>query len=243
MGMMIRYDIKINGIMVHAAYSEESIETIFAPLIRTLRELHEARGRRILVMMAAPPAAGKSTLCQFLASLCPEMTVLGMDGFHRRQEVLMRERTERNGESIALVSIKGAPETFDLPGLTQAIQRAAGGEEFGWPIYDRLLHNPVENAVMVEGDILLLEGNYLLLDEPGWRELHTYADYTISIRAKEEDISERLIERKHASGASALAAREFVYFSDLPNARLCLDKMLPADLELVMNRDGTYERA
>ena len=47
---------------------------------------------RILVMLAAPPGAGKSTLVSFLEYLAkdavPEKAfqAIGMDGFHRKQE-------------------------------------------------------------------------------------------------------------------------------------------------------------
>ena len=53
--------------------------------------------------------------------------------------------------------------TFDLDRLTGAVKKAAAGETMGWPVYDRMLHNPVEDAVQVDGSIVLLEGNYLLL--------------------------------------------------------------------------------
>ncbi len=42
--------------------------------------------------------------------------------------------------------------------------------------YDRLLHNPVEDAINIDGDIIILEGNYLLLDEEGWRDVADFAD-------------------------------------------------------------------
>ena len=42
------------------------------------------------------------------------VTVIGMDGFHRRQEYLLEHTTMRDGKEICLVDIKGAPVTFDL---------------------------------------------------------------------------------------------------------------------------------
>ena len=139
----MEYTTEINGIQVNAVYSEETVQQVFMPLLQHLQALRREKQRRILVMLAAPPAAGKSTLCQFLATLA-EVTVLGMDGFHRRQEALLSHTTERNGKTISLVEIKGAPETFDLPALREAVRKIARGEVIGWPVYNRLLHNPVE---------------------------------------------------------------------------------------------------
>ena len=240
------FKVEINGLPVSAHYSQESIDGIFLPFLRKLTELQKKLGRRIFVLLAAPPGAGKSTLCEFLKYLTAQddsllpVTVIGMDGFHHRQEYLLSHTALRDGKEIPLVSIKGAPVTFDLPLLTERMKRVAAGEECGWPAYNRLTHNPQENAVAVTGNIVLLEGNYLLLDEPGWRELKELADFTVKIVADAEDLRPRLVARKTASGVSPEAACEFVEHSDLWNAQLCLEHSLPADLTLFLQHDGEY---
>ena len=161
-----------------------------------------------------------------------------MDGFHRRQEYLVSHYTYRDGNEIPMVDIKGAPVTFDIDKLTESIRRITLGENFGWPGYDRLLHNPVEDAVFIEGDIILLEGNYLLLDYDGWRELSKYADYTISLKASEDMLHSRLMDRKIKSGTSSEKAAAFVDFSDMFNVRICLEKTMKADPELIVDDDG-----
>ena len=243
---MITHRIMINGIEVNARYSQRAAEEIFLPLLRKLTALWQEKGRRILAMLAAPPGAGKTTLLSFLEKLSREqpdttpVQVIGMDGFHRRQEYLLSHTTERDGRQIPMVEIKGAPVTFDLEGLTRAVRKAAAGENMGWPVYDRILHNPVEDAVHVDGDIVLLEGNYLLLDEDGWRELPALADYTVSVSAEEAMLRERLIDRRIKTGVDREKAVRFVDFSDMPNVRLCLEKSLPADLQLGLDKNGDY---
>ena len=127
--------------------------------------------------------------------------------------------------------------TFDSDALRSKIQEVCREKSCKWPIYDRLLHNPVEDAITVDGDIVLLEGNYLLADIDGFRNLSEFADYTISISAKEELLRKRLIDRKEASGNTRQKAEEFVDFSDMANVRLCLTKIRKADLELVVSSD------
>ena len=243
------FQIEIDGLPVSAVFSEENIEGIFLPLLKRLTEIQNALGRRTLVFLAAPPGAGKSTLSEFLRHLSvntPEVTpitVIGMDGFHRRQEYLISHTAVRDGKEIPMVGIKGAPVTFDLDLFHNSVQRAAAGEDIEWPDYDRTLHNPVYRGRRVTGDIVLLEGNYLLLDEDGWRDLREYADYTIKITADPAILKKRLTDRKSASGMPREKAEEFVLFSDMYNARLCLEQSGKADLELRLLPDCQYEKA
>ena len=234
----MEYNVNINGIDVAASYSEKDIQEIYYPLLRRLTALQKEKSRRILVLLAAPPGAGKSTLCSFLQKLSEEneeltdLQAIGMDGFHRRQEYLQSHTTIRDGKEVRMVDIKGAPVTFDLDRLRKRIEQVLSEDKVGWPGYDRHLHNPVEDACIVEKSIVLLEGNYLLLDEDGWRDLRSYADYTISIKADADMLRRRLIDRKIKSGNAADVAEKFVDFSDMANVRLCLEKTFPADLEL-----------
>jgi pantothenate kinase len=240
------FEKNINGIDVRASYSEASINEIFLPLLKRLTATQKEKGERVLVMLAAPPGAGKSTLCSFLEELSREheelcdVQAIGMDGFHRRQEYLLSHTTERDGRTIKMVEIKGAPVTFDIEKLTEAVKRVVSGENCGWPSYDRHLHNPVEDAIMVTGDIVILEGNYLLLDEPGWRYLRDYADYTIMITAKEDFLRSRLIDRKAKSGNSIEKATEFVDYSDMANVRVCLNNSMQANMTLNIDENGEY---
>ncbi len=167
-------------------------------------------------------------------SVIPDKRVqsVGMDGFHLRQEYLLTHTVEVNGEAIPMARIKGAPITFDLDALTRKIREVSEGNICRWPHYNRQLHDPVDDAITIDADIVLIEGNYLLLDTDGWRDLSRYADYTIALTADADMLRERLIGRKMKTGMTREDAERFVAFSDMPNVRLCLDKTMKADLEL-----------
>ena len=107
-----------------------------------------------------------------------------------------------------------------------------------WPFYDRRLHDVVPDAVAVTAPILLVEGNYLLLDDPAWRGMEH--NYSVFIRAEEESLRERLIERKVRGGLDRAAAEAFYEECDGPNVRLCLSHSLPADMTLRMLGDGRF---
>ena len=242
----MQYIKEINGLNVVAEYLEESIEQIFLPLLKHLTGLQRTLDRRIIVMLAAPPAAGKSTLVSFLqylsentAGITP-ITAIGMDGFHHYQDYLLSHTTFRNDRDILMVKVKGAPETFDLEALTERIRKLRTEKVCSWPEYSRTLHNPIEGAVQVQGDIILIEGNYLLLGMPGWRELRNYADYTIRIQAEVSELRDRLVDRKIKTGVSHKEAENFVDNSDIPNAVLCITCSMEADLTLKLEKDDSY---
>lgn len=240
----MRYETQINGIKSSVSYRDADISEHFLPLLRRLSRLHEEKDRRVLMFLAAPPGAGKSTLLRFLQYLaekngdCAPVTAIGMDGFHRYQEYLLTHTTVRGGERIPMVKVKGAPETFDLERLKERIGRVAAGEACGWPEYDRLLHNPREDAIRIEGDLILLEGNYLLLDRPGWRDLRAYADYTVRLEAKEDFLRRRLIDRRIRTGVDPEEAARFVDYSDMANVRICLRESTEADLTWRVDESG-----
>ncbi len=242
------YSVNMNGIDVDAHYSEKALSEIFLPLLEHLAQMQREKNRRILAFLAAPPGAGKSTLASFLEKMSKEnesftnLQAIGMDGFHRRQEYLVSHSTIRDGKEIKMVDIKGAPETFDLDLFKDRIRQVLSGGSISWPSYDRHLHNPVEGAIHVDSDIVLLEGNYLLLDKDGWRELKGLSDYSIFISADEKMLRERLIDRKMKSGNERDKAVSFVDFSDMVNVRLCLERSMKADLELNIDDTGDYHK-
>ena len=244
--MRMEYLFNNNGIEIKATYSDEEINTVFIPLLEHLSEMRSRKGHRLIVMLAAPPGAGKSTLSSYLEFLSGDVIsgmkvqAIGMDGFHRYQDYLISHTADINGRKVPMVDIKGAPVTFDIEQFKIKLREIASGKNCGWPVYNRLLHNPVDNAVFVDGDIIILEGNYLLLDEEGWRDLSDFADYTISIKADPAMLKERLIKRKISTGCPEDEAVAFVEFSDMANVKLCLEKTKRADLELVLSKQSGY---
>ncbi|WP_338800971.1 nucleoside/nucleotide kinase family protein [Butyrivibrio fibrisolvens] len=243
---LLKYTANINGIETSVEYSENNVNEIFIPLLKQMKELKDSKGSRILVMLAAPPGAGKSTLLSFLKYLSENteglepISVVGMDGFHRYQEYLLTHTMVRDGKEIPMVDVKGAPETFDIDKLLDKVKSVARGDKCGWPDYNRMTHNPQEDAIIVDSDIVILEGNYLLLKDKGWDELKGYADLTISIAADEDLLRKRLIDRKIKSGKSEAQATEFVEFSDMYNVRTVLNKSSDADIRLMVLEDCSY---
>lgn len=48
------YLMKINGFEMKAVYNEETIRSVFLPLLKQLQKLQKQKGERIIAFMAAP---------------------------------------------------------------------------------------------------------------------------------------------------------------------------------------------
>lgn len=239
------YTFQVNGFQVMARYPEAAIQNVFLPLLKDLTALKKTRAGRLLVLLAAPPGAGKSTLCQLLCQLSRETEgllpaqALGLDGFHYPGAYLKTHTLGPGGP--ALEAVKGCPETYDFDGLMDCLRRL-NDPGLKWPVYDRNLHEPVDQAVQVREEILFLEGNWLLLNEAPWRRLSPLADYRIMLLASPEALRGRLVDRKVRGGLTPEAAELFFKESDLKNINRMLEKRLKADLTLSMDADGGYRR-
>ena len=231
----------INGVPVEARFDDGSVQNVLRPLVEEILRAAESAQGRFLVLLAAPPAAGKSTLAAFLEHLSGgRIQALGMDGFHRHQEEILRSTVIRNGESIPMVRVKGAPESFDADKLHRTLTALKRGEPLRFPVYDRTKHDFAEDVQEVTGNVLLIEGNWLLLDEPVWRDLPR--DYTIFIEAEELLLKSRVIDRRLKTGRTIEQAHTLYDECDGPNIRLCMKNHIQPDVLLAMTGDGKYEK-
>ena len=242
----INDELDISGFKYPVQYSKDAIDKLFVPFLKTLAHMRTDLDRKIVCYLAAPPCAGKTALSIFLEKLSRErndlapIAAVSMDGFHFSNEYLKAHLAMRDGSTIPMIAIKGAPETFDTDLMQQKI-REARGDGTRWPIYDRNIHDVIPDAVSIECDIILLEGNYLLLRNPKWTNIRALADYSVFIKAEPELLKERLIERKLHGGKSQDAAERFYEQSDVKNINLVTKMSVTADETWQLTADGDYE--
>ena len=244
----LTYNMEVNGLWQEVKFSEAAIEEIFMPFLRELTDLKMTMDRKVIAYLAGPPGVGKSTLAQFLERLSRERSseidkvrALGIDGYHYTAAYMNITSIDRDGEQVLMRDIKGAPETFDVDLLVDKI-REARQEGTDWNIYDRRIHDVLPDYWSVEDDILLIEGNYLLLKEAGWTNVRVLADYSVFIGAEPELLRERLISRKVAGGKSREEAERFFDFSDSKNIERVLKNSARADETWKLLSDGDFER-
>ncbi len=184
--------------------------------------------RRFIVAIAGPPGAGKSTLSAKLNAVLPEgaSEVVPMDGFHYDDAVL-----ERRG----LRSRKGAPETFDFAGFEALMKRIRAGEpDVAIPVFDRSVELSRAAAAVIGGDVrfVLVEGNYLTLDEEPWSRLAPLFDFTVFLDVPRAELERRLRQRWREHGRSEADALAWIATNDMPNIERVLARRRPVDLTL-----------
>ncbi|MGP4004831.1 nucleoside/nucleotide kinase family protein [Streptomyces sp. 8N706] len=178
------------------------------------------RGRkpRVVLGLAGPPGAGKSTLARALVAEVVRRHGAGaagylpLDGFHLSHAQL---------ERLGLVSRKGSAPSFDVWGYVALLSRAVEetGHDIYVPDYDRTLHEPVAARHLLRPDtrLVVTEGNYLACAEPGWTEARRLMSEVWYVEAPDAVRDARLVERQLAGGRTAAGARAWVDTNDHPN--------------------------
>ena len=180
------------------------------------RELVKRSGRALLGLVG-PPGSGKSTLAAALqAEFASVAQVVPMDGFHLANVEL--ERLERRAR-------KGAPDTFDSAGYVALLKRLlvqADDEIVYAPEFRREIEEPIANAIPVfaRTQLVITEGNYLLLDDGPWAEVKGLLDEVWYVDVDDALRVDRLTQRHQQFGRSAEDAAAWVSSTDEPNARL-----------------------
>ncbi|MGU3399308.1 nucleoside/nucleotide kinase family protein [Brucellaceae bacterium D45D] len=186
---------------------------------------------RLIVAIAGPPGSGKSTIADYLCNEinkgadCPAI-IVPMDGFHI-DDIILDQR--------GLKSRKGSPPTFDCAGFAALLERLkAAQEEVFIPIFDRSLElsRAAASVVTPQHRILLVEGNYLLLDEEPWSRLGALFDIKVALDVPLPVLERRLVDRWLHFGFDAEAARAKALCNDLPNAGLVVTHSHKADYVL-----------
>jgi pantothenate kinase len=201
-------------------------------LILALIDGVRSQSCRIIVGIAGAPGSGKSTMAAALAETlarrdgADRVALLPMDGFHLDNDVL---------SARGLLHVKGAPETFDAQGFVALLERIRADDgAIRHPLFDRARDCTIPDAgcVAASVEIVVVEGNYLLLQQGAWASLKHLMDATIMLSVPLPELHRRLVARWIEHGLPPEAAVARAEQNDMANARTVTDNSAPADLTI-----------
>ena len=172
---------------------------------------------RTVIGIVGKPGGGKSTLSKYLLKGCDEnlVSVLPMDGFHLSNKVL---------KSLGRSDRKGAPDTFDVKGFANLLERIASDQinPIYYPIFDRSIEESIaaQGVVLPSTRVVIVEGNYLMHDRDGWQEISPLLNQSWYAYLDEDIRISRLISRHIAFGKDPESAKAWAKGSDQANAEL-----------------------
>ncbi|KAI1742429.1 P-loop containing nucleoside triphosphate hydrolase protein [Xylaria scruposa] len=209
------------------------MEQVYASLTQRAIDIHEklvrvSGQRRIVIAFSGPPGSGKSTIAARVVQRInttfqrPIATCLAMDGFHYTRAYL-----DTLPNHIEAHARRGAPWTFDangVVGLFKTLSASRVGVEpitIFAPSFDHKLKDPIAEAIRIEPEteIVIVEGNWLLLDRDPWKQIPKYVDDTWFVDVEPTLASHRIALRHITAGIEATweAAMARTEANDLPN--------------------------
>ncbi len=189
-------------------------------------------GQRRIVAIAGAPGSGKSTTAERLVDALNAVqpgraALLPMDGYHYDDAVL---------KAMGRHPWKGAPDTFDVGGLRSMLGRLRARDEptVAAPVFDRSIEIARAGGRLIPqtAEIIVAEGNYLLLSRSPWDSLAPFFDLRVLIDVPEDVLRDRLGARWVHYGLTPEGIRAKLEENDLPNGRVVAAESTGADVIL-----------
>lgn len=234
----------MSGAAEQVAITGSSLHDVVEKLAQRALEAYSCKtdDEKLLIGIAGPPGSGKTTLSERVckrinASKATKGTcvVVPMDGFH-----FYRKELDAMQDSEEAHKRRGAHWTFDSHAFVRCIRRIRREGADLVPSFDHGVGDPVPHDIWVKGHhkVVLIEGNYLLLDIPPWTSLQSLLDEIWFVDCPLDVAMERVKQRQIDIGLSPEQSFSRIVSNDRPNAELIVNTrkranvLIPSDVPL-----------
>ncbi|KAJ9134260.1 Nicotinamide riboside kinase [Pleurostoma richardsiae] len=213
--------------------------------IQALLNRAKRSDRRILIALSGVPGSGKTTIAAAVLRALPSYgienaQVVPMDGFHYPKAVLATFE-----DPDMAFHRRGAPFTFDADAFVKIVVALrntpvttvdAPNLAIRAPSFDHAVKDPVPDDIEILSTtkVVIIEGNYTLLDQPPWRKIAKLVDDRWFVDVPPEIAKERLIARHLRAGieTSREAAAQRAEENDIPNGALIRSHLIEPDVRI-----------
>jgi pantothenate kinase len=160
-----------------------------------------------------------------------------MDGFH-----YTRAQLDAFPDPAEAHKRRGAPWTFDADAVVALVKRLHDStlvqpqerRDILAPSFDHAIKDPIVDDISIPAaaSIVILEGNYLLLDDGAWKEIGPLLDYRVMVHVTQQDARVRVAKRHVTSGIEPTLELGETRFdsNDAINGDLIRTKVVPCDV-------------
>ena len=170
--------------------------------------------------LAGAPGSGKSTVAaELMKRLESQLTIIPMDGYH-----YYRDELDKMDNPTLAHARRGAPFTFNAARIVADLTKAKKLGIGSFPDFDHCTGDPIENAITLSDktpQIVLVEGNYLLLNDAPWCQLREQVfDESWFLYVPLAESNRRVYQRHLKTGLTKEQAQLRVEQNDSRNAEL-----------------------
>ena len=189
-------------------------------------------GDQLWIGLTGAPGSGKSTLAAELQKRLENLLlVIPLDGYH-----YYRSELDQMEDPVEAHIRRGSPFTFNSTKFINDLIEARSLGEGSFPSFDHRIGDPIENDIQLSKthQIIMVEGNYLLLDSDPWSRLRNEVfDEAWYLDVSVDEFKRRLMKRHVDVGLNEEQALQRVMTNDGINAEL-VAKESPANADRVV---------